>query len=184
MSSMSQLSMARYTYLRSGSRSYSSRRAPSSAAAAASRAMCLSPSQQPHGSAPTEHFLQLQAMQAAKKFRNMANHVEVTPEKIKALLEESHELSRGVADTLVAAARAKHSTEHLFKSWSARHNLPCETETLDPGMFPRPPPGTQREVRPVRALLTAVDTCSAQDWMSVLVTSTWPCDVAMGFVSF
>lgn len=72
----------------------------------------------------------------------------VTPEHLEHLLEESQKLSREVAHALVSAAKTRDSTDHLLRTWQARHDLPCDAERLDASAFPRPPPGTRREVRP------------------------------------
>ena len=65
-----------------------------------------------------------------------------------ALLEESVSVSRDVVRVLAGAAKVRESTDHLLRTWQARHDLPSDADVLDPNMFPRPPPGTRREVLP------------------------------------
>lgn len=102
--------------------------------------------------------LGLQALQAVKILGKISqDDKEPAPDKVTALLEENNALSREVVDTLVAAKQAKDSTDHLLRTWEARHDLPRDDASLDPDMFPRPPPNSRREVRLLQAVAQRQD---------------------------
>ena len=72
---------------------------------------------------------------------------------IGSILEDSHCNSRKVIDVLARANKAKAKCDHLMRTVQARLELPCDSNTIEPDLYPRPPPGTRREVWKLPMLL-------------------------------
>ena len=66
-------------------------------------------------------------------------------QSLEAILEQNHANSRLVPKALARANKAKEKCDHLLRTLQTRLELPCD-DSLEPGSFPRPPPGSRREV--------------------------------------
>eukprot|EP00892_Ulva_mutabilis_P004730 jgi/Ulvmu1/2629/UM014_0081.1 len=120
-----------------------------------------------------------EALEYSRQFVSTSDDEYTTSEQLNTLLKDSDELSREIGEVLVHAAKTRASTDHLFRTWQVRHELPCDAANLDPNAFPRPPRGTGREERArlahAHSLAEVVDLANMNDteesWWKMYVRS-------------